>query len=133
MIDSARRIAKVRGATFRFFGNWKNSKRAATAVVASGLGALSMAPALAGDLGHLCIAKVLHSEELPFAPMGFWLVRVTLEITSPRSPKFVTTLQNNVPRQRSAPRRGEVFQWNCDPATLSDFQSQSPTAFWSRQ
>ena len=28
-----------------------------------------------------CLALVVHSEELPFAPVDSWLVKVTLEIT----------------------------------------------------
>jgi len=28
-----------------------------------------------------CVARVIQSEELPYAPIGFWLVRVILEIT----------------------------------------------------
>ena len=39
--------------------------------------------AFAGSQGNTCTARVLHSEELPFAPFGSWLVKVTLEVTPP--------------------------------------------------
>ena len=40
-----------------------------------------------------CVARVLHSEELPFAPINYWLVKVTLEVTPPNGSAFITTLQ----------------------------------------
>jgi hypothetical protein len=34
--------------------------------------------------GAVCVARVLKSEEFAYAPMGYWLVRVTFELTQPR-------------------------------------------------
>jgi hypothetical protein len=72
---------------------------------------------LAGsDRGQPCSARVLYSEELPFAPINTWLVKVTLEITPPNGGAFVTTLQNSTPWQVPPPRQGQRFRLRCDPA-----------------
>lgn len=63
-----------------------------------------------------CVAKVINSEELPYAPPGYWLVRVTLQVTPPAGPAFETTLQDRMPWQAYPPRRGETFRLWCDPA-----------------
>jgi len=87
---------------------------AAAIVLAS---AVLSAPAFAGgDPGVPCIARVLHSEELPFAPINTWLVKVTLEITPPNGSAFTTTLQDTTPWQVPPPRQGETFRLRCDPA-----------------
>ena len=73
--------------------------------------------ALAGSGQTLpCTARVLYSEELPFAPIDSWLVKVTLEITPPSGGAFVTTLQNSMPWQVPPPRQGQTFRLRCDPA-----------------
>jgi hypothetical protein len=90
-------------------------KHAIMAAVTLCLGATSSGQAAAGDPDTTCIAKVLHSEELPYAPIGYWLVKVTLEVIPPGGAPFITTLQNNVPWQKSAPRRGDTFSVRCDP------------------
>jgi hypothetical protein len=80
-------------------------------------GATLSAPAFAGgDPGLPCIAKVLYSEELPFAPINTWLVKVTLEITPPDGSAFTTTLQDTIPWQVPPPRQGQTFRLRCDPA-----------------
>ena len=94
-------------------------KHAIIAAVALGLGATASAQARAGDQGIACIAKVLHSEELPYAWMGSWLANVTLEVIPPGGAPFITTLHHNVSWQRGAPRRGETFSIRCDPASSS--------------
>ncbi len=90
-------------------------KRAIIAAVTLCLAAASSGQAAAGDSDTSCIAKVLHSEELPYAPMGSWLVKVTLEVIPPGGAPFIATLQNNVLWQKSAPRRGDTFSVRCDP------------------
>jgi hypothetical protein len=45
--------------------------------------AILTAPAFAGNRGGACIARVLHSEQLPYALPEHWLAKVALEITSP--------------------------------------------------
>ena len=95
-------------------------KRTVIAAVALCLGAMNLgviakAEASPADRHFECTARVLHSEELPYAPMGYWLVRVTLEVTPSNGPPFVTTLHDNVPWQKSSPRRGELFRLRCDP------------------
>ena len=94
-------------------------KYAIIAAVAFGLGATSAVQASPANQGTGCIAKVLHSEELPYALMGYWLAKVTLEVIPSSGPAFTTTLFHNVTWQRSAPRRGEIFSVRCDPANYS--------------
>jgi hypothetical protein len=96
-------------------------KRAAL-VLTLFLGATLSAQAAPTHVSHrpACVAKVLESEELPFAPMGYWLVRVVLEITAPGAPAFVITRQDNMPIQQRPPRQGETFHVRCDPANPND-------------
>jgi hypothetical protein len=68
-----------------------------------------------GSLQH-CTARVVYSEELPFAPINTWLVKVTLEITPRNGTPYVTTLQDRMPWQGAPPRRGQAFRLWCDPA-----------------
>jgi hypothetical protein len=49
-----------------------------------------------------CTARVVYSEELPFAPIDSWLVKVTLQITPQNGAPYITTLQD---RRRGADRR----------------------------
>lgn len=63
-----------------------------------------------------CTARVVYSEELPFAPIDSWLVKVTLEITPKDGAPYYTTLQERMPRQGPPPRRGQAFRIWCDPA-----------------
>jgi hypothetical protein len=67
-----------------------------------------------------CIAKVVRYEELPYAPINSWLVKVTLEITPPNGNAYQTTLENWMPWQGPPPRRGQAFRVLCDPANPSD-------------
>jgi hypothetical protein len=67
-----------------------------------------------------CTARVVYSEELPFAPIDSWLVKVTLEITPQNGSPYYTTLQNRMPWQGPPPRRGQAFQLLCDPANPDD-------------
>lgn len=78
------------------------------------------AEAAAGSQHGACSARVLHSEELPFAPFRYWLVRVTLEVTPPDGSAYEITLQDDMPRQAPPPRRGQKFRVFCDPASPSD-------------
>jgi hypothetical protein len=91
------------------------------------------AQASPGNQGLSCIAKVIHSEELPFAPIGNWLVKVTLEITPPNGNAYQTTLQDWMPWQGPPPRRGQAFRVQCDPANPKDLhlvsQAAARTAF----
>ncbi|HLX14338.1 MAG TPA: hypothetical protein VKS24_03930 [Bradyrhizobium sp.] len=99
----------------------KHSTTAATATLLAGTmlaSALSAAQALPGDQALPCIAKVIHSEERPFAPAGTWLVKVTLEITPPNGSPYQTTLQDKMPWQGPPPRKGQAFRVLCDPANL---------------
>jgi hypothetical protein len=79
-------------------------------------GAAPAAQASPGDQGLPCVAKVIHSEELPFAPANTWLVKVTLEITPPNGNAYQTTLQDKMPWQGPPPRKGQAFPVLCDPA-----------------
>jgi hypothetical protein len=90
-------------------------KRAAVAVALL-IGAMLPAQASPQNKAAACIAKVIKSEELPYAPMGYWLVRVTLQVTPPSGEVFETTLQDKMPLQAYPPRRGETVRLWCDPA-----------------
>jgi hypothetical protein len=92
-------------------------------------GAMHTGQASAGNQGRACIARVLHSEELPFppfsywlvfAPFRYWLVRVNLEITPPNGAVYEIALHDNMPWQAHPPRRGQTFRLRCDPANPSD-------------
>jgi hypothetical protein len=96
----------------------------------------SVAPAAQaspGSRGLPCIARVIHAEELPFAPIGNWLVKVTLEITPPNGNAYQTTLQDWMPWQGPPPRRGQAFRVQCDPANPRELhlisRAAAPTAF----
>jgi hypothetical protein len=78
--------------------------------------ALPEARASSVQSGLVCVAKVLKSEETPYAPMGYWLVRVVLEITPPGGPTFETTVQDTMPWQGPPPRKNQTFRVWCDPA-----------------
>jgi hypothetical protein len=62
-----------------------------------------------------CMARVVYSEELPFAPICSWLVKVTLEIAPKNAAPYYTTLQEWMPWQGPPPRRGQAFRAWCDP------------------
>jgi hypothetical protein len=81
-----------------------------------------------GDQGLPCTARVLYSEELPFAPINTWLVKVTLEITPPNGGAFVTTLQDSMPWQVAPPRQGQTFGLRCDPANPGNLHLMSQAA-----
>ena len=70
----------------------------------------------AGNALRPCTARVVHSEALPFAPIGNWFVKVTLEVTPKNGAPYYTTLENRMPWQAPPPRRGQAFRIWCDPA-----------------
>ena len=94
----------------------------ATALLAGATLAVTIPAAQASpdNQGLPCVAKVVHSEELPFAPINTWLVKVTLEITPRNGNAYQTTLQDWMPWQGPPPRRGQAFRVLCDPANPSD-------------
>ena len=83
------------------------------------------AEASPGSQGRSCIAKVVHSGELPFAPIGNWLVKVSLEIIPPNGNAYQTTLQDWMPWQGPPPRRGQEFRVQCEPANPRDLHLTS--------
>lgn len=72
-----------------------------------------------------CTARVVYSEELPFAPIDTWLVKATLEITPRSGTPYIMTLQNRMPWQGPPPRRGQAFRAWCDPARPNYLQLAS--------
>jgi hypothetical protein len=74
-----------------------------------------------GDHGSMCVARVLKSEEVAYAPMGYWLVRMTFEITRPGGLAFASTLQDTMPWQGAPPREGQAFRLRCDRGLHLDF------------
>jgi hypothetical protein len=73
--------------------------------------------------GRMCVARVLQSEELPYAPIHYWLVKVRLEITPPDGPPYEIALQDRMPWQGPPPRRGQSFRVLCDPANPNDLHA----------
>jgi hypothetical protein len=71
--------------------------RATVISLASLLGFVPPAISSPGNRGAMCVAKVVKSEKLASAPMGYWLVSVTFEIASPDGPVFAVTLQDTMP------------------------------------
>ncbi|MGA8899237.1 hypothetical protein [Bradyrhizobium sp.] len=69
-----------------------------------------------------CTARVVQSEELPFAPIDSWLVKVTLAITPHHGNTYYTTLHDRMPWQGPPPRRGQAFRLWCNPANPSDLR-----------
>jgi hypothetical protein len=103
----------------------------AAAIVLAGA-TLASAPANAQAAGNSlrpCTARVVYSEELPFAPIDSWLVKVTLEITPQKESPYYTTLQNRMPWQGPPPRRGQAFQLLCDPDDLHPIARPARSSF----
>jgi hypothetical protein len=92
----------------------------ATATFSNATAAAQPSP---GYRGLPCVARVVQSEELPYAPIGSWLVRVTLEITPPDGHAYLATFQDYMPWQGPPPRRGQAFRLLCDPANPADLHS----------
>lgn len=84
-------------------------------LAAACLGVLPIAQASSASPND-CTARVLHSEELPYAPIGYWLVQVTLEVTPSNGPQFVRSLLREIPWRKSPPRRGETYRLKCSSA-----------------
>jgi hypothetical protein len=101
-------------------------------VIAAGIAmfAVTLANAAANAQGTTtalqpCMARVVYSEELPFAPIDSWLVKVTLEITPRNGIPYFTTLQDRTPWQSPPPRRGQTLRLWCDPANPDHLQFAS--------
>jgi hypothetical protein len=95
----------------------------AAAIVLAGITA--HLPSNAQDAGSMlqpCTARVVYSEELPFAPIDSWLVKVTLEITPQNGNTYTTTFRNRVPWQGPPPRRGQAFRLLCNPVRPNDLR-----------
>ncbi len=92
--------------------------KSAAAIVLAGVAlAATSTDARAGGNGlSRCTARVLYSEELPFAPIGSWLVNVTLEITPQPGVPYYAVWHERMPWQGPPPRRGQAFRVWCDPA-----------------
>jgi hypothetical protein len=79
--------------------------------------------ARAGDRGdrQVCFVEVLHSEELPGAPIFQNRVMARLRATLADRPPFETTVEKFISWQLPPPRRGQRFTMLCDPAALNSF------------
>ena len=97
----------------------------AVAMLASGSQPVQAGTAYQGFLS--CKARVLYSEELPFAPIGTWLLRATLEITPRYGNPYLVTFQDWMPWQGPPLRRGQVLRVQCDPADPGKFPFISRT------
>jgi hypothetical protein len=60
-----------------------------------------------------CRAEVIRSEELPYAPIGSWLLKATVRITDPRGSTVESTFLKTAPWQVTL-RRGETFWFDCE-------------------
>ena len=83
----------------------------------TGHGRRSEARAIPRDRNSVCIVDVLHSEELPFAPLFYHRLRATLRITPPGGPAFETTVEKLIPWQVPPPRQGQRLRLWCDPTS----------------
>ena len=100
--------------------DWERFMRRVLAAVTLLAAATLPAQASAGSQGRMCVAKVLYSDELPFAPINFWLVRVALEIVPPDGNPYEIESQSNMRWQGPPPRRGQTFRLPCDQANRGD-------------
>jgi hypothetical protein len=85
------------------------------------LGVLQPVSASPGNHGAMCIARVLKSEVTAYAPLGYWLVRVTYEIAPPGGPASEGLLKGTMPWQGAPPREGQAFRLSCDRTLRLDF------------
>ncbi|OAF19991.1 hypothetical protein AXW67_34175 [Bradyrhizobium neotropicale] len=60
-----------------------------------------------------CHAEVISSEELPYAPPGYWLLKATVRVTYPHGPTVVSTFAKNSPWHMVL-RRGDAFWFDCE-------------------
>jgi len=72
-----------------------------------------------------CIARVVYSEEIPFAPIDNWHVNVTLEVTPRNGRPYYTAIEHRMSWQGPPPRRGQAFRVWCDPARPNDLHLMS--------
>jgi hypothetical protein len=89
------------------------------------LGLVPSASASRGKHRFACSARVLRSEEFAYAPMGYWLVRVTFEVVPPNGPAFAAVLQDTMPWQAAPPRANQTFRVRCDRGLHLDFRKSS--------
>jgi hypothetical protein len=76
------------------------------------LGVASGGPASAATPAR-CHAEVIRSEELPYAPVGSWLLKATVRITYPRGPTVESTFVKTAPWHVTL-RRGDAFWFDCE-------------------
>jgi hypothetical protein len=113
-----------------FFGNPTGTTMKSAFAAAMVLAGATLASTAANAQGaqnslQSCKARVIYSEELPFAPIDSWLVKVTLEITPRNGVPYTTTLHKWMPWQGPPPRRGQAFRVWCDPANPNDLHLAS--------
>ena len=106
----------------------KSAFVAAIALAGTALAGTTASAQTAGSSFRPCTARVIYSEELPFAPIDTWLVKVTLEITPRNGAPYYATLQNRMPWQGPPPRRGQAFRLWCDPANPNELHLDPRTA-----
>ena len=63
-----------------------------------------------------CVVEVVHSEELPIAPLFYHTVKATLLVTAPGAAPFETTVLQVIPWQTPPPRRGQRMRVGCNRA-----------------
>lgn len=91
------------------------------------VGTLAVLPAIPSSahaspgMDGFCRARVLQSEELPYAPPGYWLVRATLAIDAPDGSTLVTTLYKNLNWQRTI-RPGDHVVLRCSSPDLGELR-----------
>jgi hypothetical protein len=60
-----------------------------------------------------CRLEVLSSAELPYAPIGDWLLKTRVRVTYPHGPAAILALASNSPWQATL-RRGDAFWFDCE-------------------
>ena len=100
----------------------KSAFAAAIALASAALATTSANAQGATNQLQRCMARVVYSEETPFAPVDNWHVNVTLEITPRNGNPYLTAVEKRMPWQGPPPRRGQAFRVWCDPAHPRDFR-----------
>lgn len=66
-----------------------------------------------------CRAEVLHSEELPIAPLFYHTIKATMLVTTSDARRFETIVYKVIPWQVPPPRQGQRVRVRCDPPALN--------------
>lgn len=129
-LEQGGRLVALRRSQRTIEKRWRLMNRGIpTAVLLTGLAACGASHAAEGRHrdAAACVVEVLHSEELPGAPIFYQIVRARLRVTPPDQPPFETTVERQIPWQYPPPRQGQRLRLACDPERLSSWMLFGPT------